>query len=833
MQVPGVEQASLDLLAHRARVGCRRYDGLMDGPTDENREWRMRWSLGTLHFLVIAAFTWARIVRDGALLSRVSVEWVPWLTAAVLVATGVATPLIARATRHLTAVRAFARVAIATGVSLLVWELLLRTKSEWSALALYVWVGAYGPLLVAQFWILVHQSLDAEQARAHIGWVGACGILGGVASGLVATLVTRAVGRDDLLGLTALAQLGAGALALGQTALAANGPGLGTGNRDAAPAVANGGGRRARTVLREAGYARLLALVVVLGALTGGLVDYQFKAALQRQSTDAAELTRWLGLFNVAASGLALCAQIATGMLLARFGSRALAFVLPAGVMASASAGLALPMVWPAVLARLWETAARHSLARTANEFFFLPFQGAPRSTMKHAAEGFLTRGGEVGASMILVGLSLAGRADPWHLSLAVVVACAGWMASLGWLGRAYAPALSRSLDALLRPGRTPPTPVVDRGVAIPELVKLLRSRDPRHIVFALDELSAIDPARARQEARPLLAHEASAVRARARRENTPHRHARVAATLDSWPGAGALHTALRSGDAARATAACVEVVAARERHAVPVLLSSLTGDVRDLVRNTLVQLGDDVAGTLGDTLADERVPLRVRRDVAIVLGRMATQAALAQLWRVPRTAPRGLRLLALRGLGAARKAAIPLAVDESDVRRDLHLDLQQLERRREQASQLGADAGPEIGLLARALDEAAASARELLFRRLALIYPAREMMRAHRGISSGDDRIRAFALEYLEATLTPVDRDRLLPALRGGEATPPASTQSLVETLAMDQDVWIATLAVHALGTWRAASLRAIVAAPVTQDAIYQETARWALARL
>ena len=85
-------------------------------------------------------------------------------------------------------------------------------------------------------------------------------------------------------------------------------------------------------MLREVGYARLLALVVVAGALTGGLVDYQFKLALQRQSTDPAALGQWLGLFNVAASGLALVTQLAAGVLLARFGSRLLAFVLPAGV---------------------------------------------------------------------------------------------------------------------------------------------------------------------------------------------------------------------------------------------------------------------------------------------------------------------------------------------------------------------------------------------------------------------------------------------------------------------------------------------------------------------
>jgi ATP/ADP translocase len=153
----------------------------MEGRAADDRERKMRWTLGALHFLVIASFTWARIVRDGLLLSRLSVEWVPWLTVAVLVAAGLAAPLLARTTRHLSPVRAFARVAIATGVSLLGWELLLRTRSDWSAMALYVWVGTYGPLLVAQFWIVVHHTLDAEQARAHIGWVGACGILGGIA----------------------------------------------------------------------------------------------------------------------------------------------------------------------------------------------------------------------------------------------------------------------------------------------------------------------------------------------------------------------------------------------------------------------------------------------------------------------------------------------------------------------------------------------------------------------------------------------------------------------------------------------------------------------------
>ncbi|WP_157898792.1 hypothetical protein [Luteitalea pratensis] len=795
----------------------------MDGRPDDDREWQIRWSLGSLHFLVIVAFTWARIVRDGTLLSRVHVEWIPWLTGVVLVVTGLFTPLLGRFTRSRTPARAFAGVAMATGVSLLAWELLLRTRSAWSAMALYVWVGAYGPLLVAQFWLLVHQSLDGEQARRHIGWIGALGILGGIASGLTATLIMRSISLDELLGLTAVAQLAAGAIALGRTAPPAT-------DDEVPPA---GTPRRARTVLREVGYARLLALVVVVGALTGGLVDYQFKLALQRLSTDPAALGQWLGLFNVAASGLALVTQLAAGVLLARVGSRVLAFVLPAGVVTAASAGLAWPGTWPPVAARLWETASRHSVARTSQEFFFLPFQGQPRTTMKHAAEGFLTRGGEVGASLVLVLLALAGRADPWHLSLAVVIACAGWMCAIAWLGQAYGPALSRSLDALLLPGRSAATVDVDRGVTVPELIGLLRSRDPRHVLFALDELAAVDPVRARREARPLLAHRAPAVRARARRETLTRRTASSAATVEAWPGAEALQAALRSGDHTRAAAACAEVVAARERHAVPVLLANLAGAVRELARSTLVQLGDDAVGILGDTLADGRVPLRVRRDVAVVLGRIATPAALAQLWRVPQSAARPLRVVALRGLDAARKAGVPILLDEMTVRADVASDLLEFDRRRRQAAAFGDEPPPDLRLLVRALAEAASQARERVFRRLALIYPAREMLRAHRGLMNSNDRIRAFALQYLEASLIQADRDLLLPVLRTSVPDETPAVSDSVIALAGDEDIWIATLALHVLGSRRDGALRQVVPEPLREDHVYQETARWALARL
>ena len=798
----------------------------MEPKPEGDREKRLRWSLGVLHFLVIAAFTWARIVRDGALLSRMSVEWVPYLTVVVLGATAAVTPLIGWLTRHRDPFRAFARVAIVTGVSLLLWELLLRDDSSWSAAALYVWVGAYGPLLVAQFWVLTYNAFDPQQARRHIGFVGALGILGGAVSGLLATGFTASLSLAEVLGLTAVTHLGAGALALG-VAVAPSRVAEPRESEEAAPL-------RALTVLREDGYSRLLALVIVLGAITGGIVDYQFKFALQMKTTDAAELGRWLGLFNVAVSGLALAAQLVTGWLLARVGSRLLAFVLPGGVVAGAAVGIVMPAIWPPILTRLWETASRHSLTRTANEFFFLPMQGERRTVMKHAAEGFLTRGGEVGASVLLVGLATLHRSDLWHLSLLSLCVAGGWVVVLGWLSQAYGPALSRSLDSLLRPGRPAAlSDESDRTLAVPELAKMLRSQDERHVLFALGEMTSADPDRARREAERLIQHRSPAVRARARREARPRRPAAAPRAEARWLSAHPLYLALKSGDAARAQAACDAVVATRDRLATPVLIECLQGNTRSRASETLVALGDLVSGALGDSLADPSTPMGVRRELAVVLGRIGTPAAVAQLSRVGRADPRSLRSLALMGMNAARKRGVTFALDEEGVREDIRADVRQLQERLAQRAALAtAPADASLGLLPRAIDEAVAHARQHVFRRLALLYPAREMLRAHRGVTSGNERIVAYALEYLEATLSPEDRDLVLPALRASDGDVPA-VDDVLQALAGGEDAWLATLAVHAIGLRRATHLRPLVHAAESTEPIRLETVRWALARL
>jgi len=347
----------------------------------------------------------------------------------------------------------------------------------------------------------------------------------------------------------------------------------------------------------------------------------------------------------------------------------------------------------------------------------------------------------------------------------------------------------------------------------------------------------------ARRAARGLLRHASPTVRQRARTVTAvsappaPPDVARPPAPS----AAAALAHALSSGDQPRVIEACQQVVRDLDRGAVAVLLDHLRAPTRQLAQQTLTQLGDAITGTLGDVLVDTRVAARVRRDVALVLGAISTPAAIAQLQRVPALAEPSVLQVTLRRMSAARKGDVAVLLDDAALRADITIDLEIHVRRQSQHAAAAAVAagGPDLDLLCRALLESGLQARERAFRRLALVYPAREMLRAHRGLNSADDGIRAHALEYLEATLTPADRDLILPVLREAPrqpddaGDPPPSRAALVETLMADHEPWLVTLAVHVAAVGADHDLREAVARAPVSDAISQATQKWALARL
>lgn len=283
-------------------------------------------------------------------------------------------------------------------------------------------------------------------------------------------------------------------------------------------------------------------------------------------------------------------------------------------------------------------------------------------------------------------------------------------------------------------------------------------------------------------------------------------------------------------------------------RTAVPRLIETL-GEPATVgaAREGLAAFGDRVVGTLGDYLGDPGVRIEVRREIAGVLGDLASQEAVNALFRVRERTDVLLMTRVLKASNRIRAtnadAVFPTALVSEDIEHDVRSHLFALVNYR--SCPIGSSDSGER-LLCIALNERMDQALDRMFRRLALIYPMGEILAARRGVGASDTKTRGHALEYLENALTPEHRELVLPLLddtgddrrmalaesryrlryRGQDASLAAMLQT--------DDAWLRTLATYVVGVRRMRPLQSRVQAEL-EDADWRvrETAAWTMAVL
>jgi ATP/ADP translocase/HEAT repeat protein len=831
-------------------------------PRIERGEGALLASLTALHFLVILSFTLARIARDGFLLSRMAVQHLPWVSLGLAAWMVLAAAAFGRLAAGRATHQALAGAFLATGLSLPLFALWFRAGGTGAAVAFYLWTGAYGLLLVSQFWLLANERLNAQQARRLFGPIGAGGVVGGLAAGAVASLPRRIAPELLLLVLAGIHVVAAG--------LASR---SGIREEEKAPSRNDDVQEEGlRSALRRP-YVRQLVLLFLAGGVASGVLDYVFKLALQTRTGDAARLTSLLGLFYGAQNLLALVAQLGiAGVVLARVGARHASILLPGGLFAGSVLTVFAPSFASVLGTRLYEATMRVSLARTASEFLFFPLPDGIRRPAKRFIDGVVARAGDAVAGLLVLGLiAIAGGTAP-QLAALVAAVCLAWLALERMVDRSYAREVSLSIDRMLLPGARPGVSLQEAG-ALAELLPLLGSDNERRVLYALDQLQAVAPDALRERAEALLSHPSTAVRARAltlpalqggrgqppalpsQESGTegpsgptvvaPNRSAASAASAAPQLARRMLAVRLDDPDPVVRRAAFTSLAQAGERESVPLLVGRLAWprDRAD-VRQALVTYGDRIVGTLGDALDDPHVPLAARREIPRVLALIGTQAAAFSLLRGIGH-PRDVVLLqrTFWGLTRIRKNDDRIALPEPFARARIHEEVDVYLRILVQGARV-ADL-PEGGarrLLARALAERLTQSRERVFRGLALLYAPRDLLRAHRGLISRNPRIRAQSLEFLDTVLLTADREVVRPLLdqgpeedrvrraasRVGLAGAPAS--AVLRELCASGDPWLRACALHAVGDLGFKDATDPVAAALrAPDPIVRETAAWA----
>jgi AAA family ATP:ADP antiporter len=220
-------------------------------------------------------------------------------------------------------------------------------------------------------------------------------------------------------------------------------------------------------------------------------------------------------------------------------------------------------------------------------------------------------------------------------------------------------------------------------------------------------------------------------------------------------------------GNEARPTARMVRQLARtlaiiKDDRMIPYAINRLQHrEGRDSVREVLVSMGDRALDALIAALHDPKTPRSVRVHIPQSIGQFRNQRASNVLTRALVEAPEGLvRYKALRGLAAitaVRRVKVDRALVAREGVRSLVEHLRMLSLRQALGLHGGSRAAADAS--ARLLDELLVDkveqALDRAFRLLEVIHRREDILRARAAISSGDGRMRAHGVEFIDTLLS------------------------------------------------------------------------------
>lgn len=334
-------------------------------------------------------------------------------------------------------------------VSLLVFMQLFRLDLGWVPTAFFVGSSIIYAVLISQFWTLANQSLDPRQARRLFGFVGAGGLLGGIAGGQAARLTSRIAATDG--------PLLAASLCLLAVAVILQFVGEGQA-RAAGPPVSAGIGKFRKAqggleTLKRSPLLRSIATLMVLSVVVTQMVDLQFNWAVEQRTEGLADTTAFFGnFFSIMGVSAFIFQLVFTGRIHRRLGIGFATRVLPTSILLGSivlliTAGMFPALIIAAAIAlKLGETGLRYSIDQSTRELLFLPVPTRLRIQAKAYIDVFLQRGGKGFAALLLLPVTF-GWLSPAQTGWMTLVFAVVWLGATLVVHREYVTSFREGLS--------------------------------------------------------------------------------------------------------------------------------------------------------------------------------------------------------------------------------------------------------------------------------------------------------------------------------------------------------------------------------------------------
>jgi ATP:ADP antiporter, AAA family len=443
-------------------------------------------------FLLITFQYTTKSVRQSTFINSLGAEKLPYVYLFIALASYPVLRLYSRLADRMRRHDLIAATCFFTALTMAGFWWLYQFSWPWVAFAFYVWISITVVLLVSQFWSFSNNMLDPRQAKRLFGFIGAGGLLGGIAGGQVARFATAAVGtRYALLVASVLLFIVTAVIFLIHRFHPVEEKRVGGAAGLAKLDVARGGFE----LLRKSKHLRGVALIMLLTVVVAQIVDLQFNWAVQRATTTLDQRTAFFGNFYSVIGIMAFAFQLFFTARIHRtvgvgVGMRVLPFTMAIGTIALLVAGAALPelLLAAALVLKVGENGVRYSLDQATRELLFLPIPSRARLKAKAFIDVFVQRGAKGVAALLLlpVTFNILTPVDVGWLSLVLI---GGWLVATLSVKRHYVESFREGLKK--QAGGESAALDLSDATALELVMQSLGSREPRQVLHALRLLAS------------------------------------------------------------------------------------------------------------------------------------------------------------------------------------------------------------------------------------------------------------------------------------------------------------------------------------------------------
>ncbi len=444
-------------------------------------------------FFLFITFQYAtKSVRQSSYVKGLGAANLPWVYLAVALCSYPLLRLYGRFADRIKRHHLMAATCTIIATSMVVFWWLFQFTWSWIPFVLYVWISIAYVMNVSQFWSFSNHVLDPRQAKRLFGFIGAGGLLGGIAGGQVARLVSYLVDtRTTFLVAAAILMLAVGVIFLIQR------------QRPTAPdAVAGAAGlvkldkaKGGFEIIKGSRQLQVIAAIMVLSVVVAQIVDLQFNWAVESATTDLENATRFFGNFYSIMGIAAFLFQLAfTARIHRGLGVGVAMKVLPVTLALGTAALFVSAVFFPALLLgtalflKVGENGVRYSLEQATRELLFLPVPSKARVKAKAFIDVFVQRGAKGMAALLLLpvtfGLITAVQAG-WISFVLIVI----WLAVTVFAYKEYVRSFRRVLKTRSVDAEIPIN--VSDVTTLEMLVQALGSSDARQVIQSLDILAS------------------------------------------------------------------------------------------------------------------------------------------------------------------------------------------------------------------------------------------------------------------------------------------------------------------------------------------------------